>query len=41
MPVMSSVYIDKTFEEGSYTTMLYQFLPLGMAPPSPAINDIE
>ena len=41
MPVMSSVYINKTFEEGSYTTMLYQFLPLGMAPSSSVPNDFE
>jgi len=41
MPVMTSVYIDKTYEEGSYNAMTYQFLPLGMSPSSPVPNDFE
>ena len=41
MPVMTSVYIDQSFEEGSYTTMTYQFLPLGMAPQYEVPNDFE
>jgi len=32
MPVMTSVYMDQSHEEGDYTVMTYQFLPLGMAP---------
>ena len=40
MPMMTSVYIDETFEDGSYTTMTYKFLPLGMAPP-PVPSDFE
>jgi hypothetical protein len=41
MPVMTSVYIDKSFEEGSYSVMTYQFLPLGMAPSYNVPNDFE
>ena len=41
MPAMSAVYIDKSFEEGSYTVMTYQFLPLGMAPSFTVPNDFE
>jgi len=41
MPVMTSVYIDKSYEEGDYTAMTYQFLPLGMAPAAPVPNDFE
>ena len=32
MPVMTSVYIDKSTEEGAYSVMTYKFLPLGMSP---------
>jgi len=41
MPVMTSVYIDKSYEEGDYTVMTYQFLPLGMSPAAPVPNDFE
>jgi hypothetical protein len=41
MPVMTSVYIDKSFEEGDYTVMTYQFLPLGMTPAAQVPNDFE
>ena len=34
MPVITAVYIDKSFEEGECTVMTYQFLPLGMTPSS-------
>jgi hypothetical protein len=32
MPVMTSVYIDESYEEGDYSTMTYEFLPLGVFP---------
>ncbi|MDR0448239.1 MAG: hypothetical protein LBH07_06180 [Treponema sp.] len=41
MPVMTSVYIDKSYEEGDYSTMTYQFLPLGMIPLYEVPNDFE
>jgi hypothetical protein len=41
MPVMTSVYIDKSLEEGSYNVMTYRFLPLGMAPSYNVPNDFE
>jgi hypothetical protein len=41
MPVMTSVYIDKSHEEGSYSVMTYQFLPLGMTPSYNVPNDFE
>ena len=41
MPVMTSVYIDKSYEEGDYKVITYQFLPLGMGPASPVPNDFE
>jgi len=41
MPVMTSVYIDGSYEEGDYSTMTYQFLPLGMNPSSPVPDDFE
>ena len=40
MPVMTSVYMDKSFEEGEYSVMTYEFLPLGI--PSYIVpNDFE
>ena len=41
MPVMTSVYIDKSYGEGDYSTITYQFLPLGMAPGYQVPNDFE
>ena len=41
MPVMTTVYIDKSYGEGEYETMIYTFIPLGMAPPAPVPNDFE
>ena len=41
MPIMTSVYIDESYEEGDYTTMTYQFLPLGMMPQYEVPSDFE
>ena len=41
MPVMASVYIDKTYDDGDYSTIIYQFLPLGMMPFYEVPNDFE
>ena len=41
MPVITSVYIDESYEEGDYSTMIYQFLPLGIAPSAQIPNDFE
>lgn len=41
MPVMTSVYIDKSYGEGDYSTIIYQFLPLGMTPGYEVPNDFE
>jgi hypothetical protein len=40
MPTMTSVYIDPSYEEGSYETMTYFFIPFG-AEPLPVPNDFE
>lgn len=41
LPLMTAVYLDKSYEEGDYSTILYQFLPLGMIPYSTVPNDFE
>ena len=41
MPIMTSVYIDQSYEEGDYSTITYQFLPLGMLPAYEVPNDFE
>ena len=41
MPMMTSVYIDQSYEEGDYSTITYQFLPLGMMPAYEVPNDFE
>ena len=41
MPIMTSVYIDKSYDEGDYSTITYQFLPLGMLPAYEVPNDFE
>ena len=41
MPIMTSVYIDQSYEEGDYSMMTYQFLPLGVMPGYEVPNDFE
>ncbi|MCL1813645.1 MAG: hypothetical protein FWG29_09015 [Treponema sp.] len=42
MPIMTSVYIDKTYGDDDYSTITYQFLPLGMTPHTYEVpNDFE
>jgi hypothetical protein len=41
MPIMTSVYIDQTYEDGDYSTITYQFLPLGVTPGYEVPNDFE
>lgn len=41
MPIMTSVYLDKSYGEGDYSTITYQFLPLGMTPGYQVPNDFE
>ena len=41
MPVITAYYMDKSFEEGTYGVMTYQFLPLGMIPSNTLPNDFE
>jgi len=41
MPVMTSVYTDKSCESGVYNRITYQFLPLGTVPLSPVPADFN
>ena len=41
LPLMTAVYIDKSYGEGDYSSIIYQFLPLGMIPHSTVPNDFE